>query len=152
MTELIDAPQAVKPINHWIGGKRREGGSGRRGPVFDPATGAQTGAVDFASPEEIDAAVQAAKAAFPAWRALSLSRRAELFFRIRELEQLAVHCRCRRLVLVPPGLVELVVHLRNASVAGERPASGASAVCARPPAAFATRRSDTLRRTHEEEK
>jgi malonate-semialdehyde dehydrogenase (acetylating)/methylmalonate-semialdehyde dehydrogenase len=85
MTELIDAPRAVRPINHWIGGGRREGGSGRTGPVFDPATGVQTGAVDFASPEEIDAAVQAAKAAFPAWRALSLSRRAELFFRIREL-------------------------------------------------------------------
>ena len=85
MTELIDAPQAVKAINHWIGGKRQEGGSGRVGPVYNPATGAQTGAVDFASVEEIDAAVQAAKAAFPAWRAVSLARRAELFFRIREL-------------------------------------------------------------------
>jgi malonate-semialdehyde dehydrogenase (acetylating)/methylmalonate-semialdehyde dehydrogenase len=85
MTELIDAPQAVKAINHWIGGKRTEGASGRSGPVFDPATGIQTGAVDFASVEEIDAAVQAAKAAFPEWRALSLARRAELFFKIREL-------------------------------------------------------------------
>ena len=85
MTELIDAPQAVKAINHWIGGKRQAGGSGRVGPVYNPATGAQTGAVDFASVEEIDAAVQAAKAAFPAWRAVSLARRAELFFRIREL-------------------------------------------------------------------
>jgi malonate-semialdehyde dehydrogenase (acetylating) / methylmalonate-semialdehyde dehydrogenase len=85
MTELIDAPQAVKAINHWIGGRRQEGGSGRVGPVYNPATGAQTGAVDFASVEEIDAAVQAAKAAFPAWRSVSLARRAELFFRIREL-------------------------------------------------------------------
>ena len=85
MTELIDAPQAVKAINHWIGGHRHEGGSGRVGKVFDPATGAQTGAVDFASAEEVDLAVQAAKAAFPAWRALSIARRAELFFRIREL-------------------------------------------------------------------
>ena len=39
----------------------------------------------FASAEEVDAAVEAAKAAFPEWRALSLARRAELFFRIREL-------------------------------------------------------------------
>jgi malonate-semialdehyde dehydrogenase (acetylating)/methylmalonate-semialdehyde dehydrogenase len=85
MTELVEAPQAVKAINHWIGGKRREGGSGRMGPVYDPATGVQTGAVDFASVEEIDLAVRTAKEAFPAWRALSLSRRAELFFRIREL-------------------------------------------------------------------
>jgi malonate-semialdehyde dehydrogenase (acetylating) / methylmalonate-semialdehyde dehydrogenase len=85
MTELIDAPQATKAITHWIGGQHRAGASGRSGPVFDPATGIQTGAVDFASPEEIDLAVEAAKAAFPGWRALSVGRRAELFFRIREL-------------------------------------------------------------------
>ena len=85
MTELVDAPAAAKPINHWIGGAIRKGESGRGGVVFNPATGVQTGAVDFASVEEIDAAVQAAKAAFPAWRALSVARRAELFFRIREL-------------------------------------------------------------------
>jgi malonate-semialdehyde dehydrogenase (acetylating) / methylmalonate-semialdehyde dehydrogenase len=96
MTELIDAPQAVKAINHWIGGKPHTGGSGRTGPVYDPATGVQTGTVDFASPEDVDLAVQAAKAAFPAWRAMSLGRRAELFFRIRELfhahrEDLARH-------------------------------------------------------------
>jgi malonate-semialdehyde dehydrogenase (acetylating)/methylmalonate-semialdehyde dehydrogenase len=85
MTELIEAPQAVKAINHWIGGKRQEGASGRTGPVFDPATGVQTGAVDLASADEVDRAVQAARDAFPEWRALSLSRRAELFFRIRAL-------------------------------------------------------------------
>ena len=85
MTELAEAPQALKTIDHWIGGKRRPGGSGRVGPVYDPATGAQTGEVAFASPEEIDLAVEAAKAALPAWRAMSLSRRAELYFKIREL-------------------------------------------------------------------
>ncbi len=87
MTDVIDAPVTVRPINHWIGGKRYEGRSGRSGSVYNPATGAQTGTVDFATVEEIDAAVQAAKLAFPAWRALSLARRAEIFFRIRELVQ-----------------------------------------------------------------
>jgi malonate-semialdehyde dehydrogenase (acetylating) / methylmalonate-semialdehyde dehydrogenase len=85
MTDVVDAPAAVKPINHWISGSRYEGRSGRTGPVFNPATGEQTGAVDFASVEEVDGAVQAAKQAFPAWRALSLAKRAELFFAIREL-------------------------------------------------------------------
>ncbi|HUZ16215.1 MAG TPA: CoA-acylating methylmalonate-semialdehyde dehydrogenase [Gaiellaceae bacterium] len=84
MAETVEAP-AVTRISHWIGGRRVEGASGRTGPVFNPATGRQTGAVDFASAEEVDAAVQAAKEAFPAWRATSLARRAELFFRIREL-------------------------------------------------------------------
>ncbi len=85
MTDVIDAPAAVKPINHWIGGRRHEGESGRNGAVYNPATGQQTGAVDFASAEEVDAAVQAAKQAFPGWRALSLAKRADLFFAIREL-------------------------------------------------------------------
>src|SRR5207253_5562968 len=84
MTDTVDAPAATR-IPHWIGGRRVEGGSGRSGPVFNPATGRQAGAVDFAAVEEVDAAVQAAKNAFPGWRATSLAKRAELFFRIREL-------------------------------------------------------------------
>src|SRR4051794_22499081 len=75
----------VARISHWIDGQRVEGTSGRSGPVFNPATGAQSGEVDFATIEEVDAAVQAAKRAFASWRTVSLSRRTELFFRIREL-------------------------------------------------------------------
>jgi malonate-semialdehyde dehydrogenase (acetylating)/methylmalonate-semialdehyde dehydrogenase len=84
MTETI-APPTAKPIHHWIGGKSVPSTSGRSGPVWNPATGEQAGAVDFATVEEIDAAVQAAKEAFKAWREVSLARRAELFFRIRRL-------------------------------------------------------------------
>ncbi len=85
MTETVEAPSTVKPINHWISGGTHQGTSGRSGPVFNPAAGVQTGAVDFASVEEVDQAVQAARAAFPAWRSLSLAKRAELLFAIREL-------------------------------------------------------------------
>src|SRR3990170_6857254 len=89
MTELAAPPveqeQELKRISHWIGGRIVEGESGRSGPVYNPALGRQTGAVDFATVEEVDRAVQAAKEAFPAWRAVSLSKRAELFFRIRQL-------------------------------------------------------------------
>ena len=85
MTETIEAPVAVKPINHWIGGRAVAGTSSRTSPVFNPATGRQTGALDLASVEEVDQAVQAAKAAFESWRSASLAKRAELFFNIREL-------------------------------------------------------------------
>jgi malonate-semialdehyde dehydrogenase (acetylating) / methylmalonate-semialdehyde dehydrogenase len=77
------AAGAVVP--HWIDGGRVAGTSGRRGPVFDPATGAVAREVDFASVEDVDAAVAAAKAAFPGWRATSLSKRTEIMFRIRNL-------------------------------------------------------------------
>src|SRR5512142_1534516 len=84
MTETVDAPATTR-IPHWIAGRRLEGESGRNGPVYNPATGRQTGAVDFATVEEVDAAVRAAHEAFETWRTTSLAKRAELFLRIREL-------------------------------------------------------------------
>jgi malonate-semialdehyde dehydrogenase (acetylating)/methylmalonate-semialdehyde dehydrogenase len=90
MTETVvttsgGADGTVARISHWIGGRTVVGESGRSGPVYNPATGRQTGAVDLAAAAEVDAAVQAARAAFPAWRQLSLARRTEIFFRIRQL-------------------------------------------------------------------
>src|SRR3989442_671114 len=89
MTELATPPveqqQEVKRISHWIGGRVVAGESGRNGPVYDPARGRQTGAVDFATAEEVDRAVQVAREAFAAWRAVSLSKRTAVFFRIRDL-------------------------------------------------------------------
>jgi malonate-semialdehyde dehydrogenase (acetylating)/methylmalonate-semialdehyde dehydrogenase len=92
MTSIVQPPAAeagAKPaaerVNHWINGRRVAGSSGRSGPVYNPATGELAREVDFASVEEVDAAVAAAKAAFPAWRATSLSRRTEILYRIRNL-------------------------------------------------------------------
>ena len=75
----------MNEIHHWIGGAEVAGTSGRTGSVFDPARGEVSGAVDFASVAEVDHAVAAAAAAFPEWRATSLSRRAEVLFKLREL-------------------------------------------------------------------
>jgi len=75
----------MERIGHYIGGKHVPGESGRTGPVFNPATGEQTHEVDFASTQEVDRAVEAAREAFPAWRATSLSKRSEILFRVREL-------------------------------------------------------------------
>ncbi|SFO75799.1 malonate-semialdehyde dehydrogenase (acetylating) / methylmalonate-semialdehyde dehydrogenase [Geodermatophilus dictyosporus] len=72
-------------IPHWIDGARREGASGRTGEVTDSATGEVTGEVALASTEEVDAAVAAAAAAFPAWRDTSLAKRTAVLFRFREL-------------------------------------------------------------------
>src|ERR671915_94642 len=72
-------------ISHFIAGKFVPGESGRRGPVFNPATGRQTHEVDLASTEEIDLAVDAAAEAFPPWRATPLAKRTEILFRIRNM-------------------------------------------------------------------
>jgi malonate-semialdehyde dehydrogenase (acetylating) / methylmalonate-semialdehyde dehydrogenase len=75
----------LKTIGHWIGGETVHGDSGRKGPVYNPATGEQTAEVAFASIEEIDRAVETAKAAYAHWRTWSLSKRADLLFRIHDL-------------------------------------------------------------------
>jgi malonate-semialdehyde dehydrogenase (acetylating)/methylmalonate-semialdehyde dehydrogenase len=75
----------MKRITHWIDGKPFIGDAQRHGKVFDPSTGVQSGEVDFAAVAEVDLAVAAAKAAFPAWRATSLAKRTAALFALREL-------------------------------------------------------------------
>ena len=75
----------ISVITHWIAGARHDGRSDRRGPVFNPATGAQTDEVRLATTDDVADAVAVASDAFPAWRATSLSRRAEVLFKAREL-------------------------------------------------------------------
>ncbi|MFM8495736.1 MAG: aldehyde dehydrogenase family protein, partial [Planctomycetia bacterium] len=75
----------MKTISHVIGGQSVEVRGGRTAPVFNPATGAQTAEVQLASAAEVDAAVAAARAAFPAWAATPPLRRARLMNRLRDL-------------------------------------------------------------------
>jgi malonate-semialdehyde dehydrogenase (acetylating)/methylmalonate-semialdehyde dehydrogenase len=76
-------------ITHWIDGKPWVGDAARRGEVFNPATGRQTGEVDFAAVSEVDEAVAAAARAFVGWRATSLATRTAALFALRAL--LAAH-------------------------------------------------------------
>jgi malonate-semialdehyde dehydrogenase (acetylating)/methylmalonate-semialdehyde dehydrogenase len=72
-------------IHHWINGLSSPSQGGRLGPVFDPALGAQTKLVDLADDRDIEAAVAAARSAFPAWRDTSMAKRQQVIFRFREL-------------------------------------------------------------------
>ena len=76
---------ASSPVPHWIGGARVTGSAARTGDVFDPALGRVTRQVVLADEADVAAAVSSAKAAFPAWRDMSLARRQAIMFRFREL-------------------------------------------------------------------
>jgi malonate-semialdehyde dehydrogenase (acetylating) / methylmalonate-semialdehyde dehydrogenase len=71
--------------SNWINGNPVESTSGRTSPVFDPALGIETGRVGLSSRSELDQAVAAATAAFPAWRDASLAKRQQVMFAFREL-------------------------------------------------------------------
>ncbi|NUR92364.1 MAG: aldehyde dehydrogenase family protein, partial [Nonomuraea sp.] len=74
----------MKFVNHWINGARVHGDS-RTAEIYNPATGEVSGKVAMASVADVDAAVAAAVAAWPAWRDASLVKRAQVLFRFREL-------------------------------------------------------------------
>jgi len=75
----------MQTLQHFIDGRLVDGQSGRFGDVFNPATGAVARQVPLASATEVDAAVAAARAAFPAWAATTPLRRARVMFKFKEL-------------------------------------------------------------------
>ncbi|KGI70754.1 CoA-acylating methylmalonate-semialdehyde dehydrogenase [Mycolicibacterium rufum] len=72
-------------IAHWVNDEVFAGTSGASAPVTNPATGQVTGQVALASVEDARTVIDAAAAAFPAWRDTSLAKRTQILFRFREL-------------------------------------------------------------------
>ncbi len=75
----------MKVIQHWIDGLASPGSSDSSGPVFNPATGRQTGEVAYGGAVEVDAAVSAALAAYETWSNSSLATRQSVMFAYREI-------------------------------------------------------------------
>ncbi|MCA1941021.1 MAG: CoA-acylating methylmalonate-semialdehyde dehydrogenase [Caenispirillum bisanense] len=71
-------------IDHKIPG-RSPATEGSGTPVFNPATGEQSGSVATATQADVDAAVAAAKAAFPEWSGMTPMRRARVMFKYKQL-------------------------------------------------------------------
>lgn len=72
-------------IAHWLDGKTYSGSSDRTAPVTNPATGEVTGRLTLADRGDARAVIDAAAAAFPAWRDTSLAKRTSVLFSFREL-------------------------------------------------------------------
>ena len=71
-------------IRHYINGEET-GESVRTAAVFNPATGEHQHDVILGSTDDVDTAIAAARAALPGWRKTSLTKRADVMFRMRHL-------------------------------------------------------------------
>ena len=80
-----EATATLPIVSHWIDGRPVEVLPDQTGPVYNPATGQVIGRVPRGGASEVDAAVAAATAAFPAWRDMPLISRSQVFFAFREL-------------------------------------------------------------------
>ncbi len=76
--------EGIATIGHFIGGREVYDPSGGFGDVWNPALGVRSGRVSFAKQPDVDAAVAAAKDAFPAWSETPPARRATILFAFRE--------------------------------------------------------------------
>jgi malonate-semialdehyde dehydrogenase (acetylating) / methylmalonate-semialdehyde dehydrogenase len=85
LTSPTTTSAKLRTVPHWINGQAVIGTSGRSGNVYNPATGEVQATVPFATAAELNSAVEAAAAAFPAWAAQPPLRRARVLFRFREL-------------------------------------------------------------------
>jgi malonate-semialdehyde dehydrogenase (acetylating)/methylmalonate-semialdehyde dehydrogenase len=88
-TSTLTPPEStvrqLREVHHWVNGEIMAGVSGRFGDVYNPATGKVQAKVALATSAEVDRAVAAAAAAFPAWSAQPVLRRARVLFRFREI-------------------------------------------------------------------
>src|SRR6202000_2551150 len=83
--EAVRSETSARALTHFINGKMVEGTSGRFADVFNPALGSVSARVPLASVAEVDAAVAAASAAFPAWSETAPIKRARVLFKFKEL-------------------------------------------------------------------
>ncbi len=74
-------------ITHFVNGARVDTGSGRYADVFNPALGEPVARVALGNADDVDAAVQAAAAAFPSWSATPALTRARVLFKYLQLCQ-----------------------------------------------------------------
>jgi len=72
-------------IQNFINGTISAGSDGRSAELFDPALGTVIGSVRLGAPADVEAAVAAARAAFPGWAATTPLRRSRILNRFRDL-------------------------------------------------------------------
>ena len=74
-----------KTYHHFINGHVVQGKSGRHSDLFNPSLGEVSGNVALATVEELNSAVDAAKAALPEWSGMNPQRRARVLFNFKSL-------------------------------------------------------------------
>ena len=81
--------QIMKP---FINGQYIESKSQKYNDIFDPSTGKQIAKVPCCTQEEVEQAIAAAKAAFPAWKDTPVRKRAAIMMKLRNLPKQMRNC------------------------------------------------------------
>ena len=83
--EMNRLAASTRVIGHYINGEHVAGTGGRFGDVYNPATGAVQAQLSYATAGDVDTAISAAQAAFPAWSTTPALKRARILFKFKAL-------------------------------------------------------------------
>src|SRR5262245_5226218 len=81
MQDRFPAQERFAEGAQYIAGRLARGTSGRTHAVIDPATGAEAYTYELAGKADVDSAVAAARAAFPAWAGATPGERSDTLHR-----------------------------------------------------------------------
>ncbi len=85
MTTMESVSAKYPAVQNYIGGKFVDGNGSNYLDVYNPADGSVISRVPLSQTADVDRAVQAAKKAFPAWSAMPIKERVQIFFRYKTL-------------------------------------------------------------------
>jgi len=83
--EMNKLEASTRAIGHYINGEYVAGTSNRFGDVYNPATGIVQAQLSYATADEVNTAINAAQAAFPAWSITPALKRARIMFKFKAL-------------------------------------------------------------------
>src|SRR5437763_7953725 len=83
-TQASPVEAGARTLRNYVGGAWTEASAGETVSDIDPSTGEQTALVPLSGAADVDAAVKAARAAQPAWRAVPPQRRARAIMALRD--------------------------------------------------------------------
>jgi malonate-semialdehyde dehydrogenase (acetylating) / methylmalonate-semialdehyde dehydrogenase len=84
MKGMATTAASTRVLDNYVAGEWTRVAAGERLDVTNPATGQVLAQVPLSGPDELDAAVRAARAALPAWRDVSTIGRARKLFELRQ--------------------------------------------------------------------
>jgi malonate-semialdehyde dehydrogenase (acetylating)/methylmalonate-semialdehyde dehydrogenase len=89
--ETLEVPEMVQRLRFLVGGEWLESTSEEWYPITNSSTGEVMAEAPRCTPEEVDSAVAAARAAFPAWRDTPITQRVQVMFRLKESLERELH-------------------------------------------------------------
>ena len=75
----------IKKLGYYVNGSFKESKTEKYTDAYDPSTGEVIAKVPCCTPDEVEEAIQAAKAAFPGWSGTPVKKRVQILYKVREL-------------------------------------------------------------------